>query len=139
MHKEVDWRGINDAADWIGDYLVRWGRVGVTQTKEKYGTVRVYLSFGFQDFHSITHPTHHFNRYPKWLRNLDFYVGRRLMSIINPIVIPYHGFLYKRAYSLALKKWPHLAREILVCADYLELLKDLKEYKDAILKYRDAE
>ena len=39
--KGVDWAGINDAAEYIGTSLERWG-VCVHQYKEKFGTIRVY-------------------------------------------------------------------------------------------------
>lgn len=130
----IDFKGIEEAASWIGSHLVRWGRVNVTQTKEKYGTARVYLYFGWHQFHSITHPRYVFNQYPKWLWNLDCTVGSKLIGLMNPIIIPYQQFLYKRAYKLAIKKWPHLRLEILNGADYPELLEELSMNADQLTK-----
>lgn len=52
----VDWDGINDAAEFIGTELKRRARIGVTQYKEKFGTVRVYCSLGWYNLHSIIYP-----------------------------------------------------------------------------------
>lgn len=121
----VDWKGISDAAVFIGTYLKRYGRINVTTMKEKWGTVRVYCSFGWHQFHSITHPGYVYSRYPKWLWKLDCLYSPYLFQFINRLVVPLHLKLYKRAYKLALKKWPHLAQEIIMGSDFAELLTDI--------------
>ena len=121
----VDWAGINEAARYIAHFLLRWGRVGVRDYKEKWGTVRVYLSLGWHQFHCITHPGHCYSRYPKWLWTLDCRYGYRLMKLVNWAVVPYHAWLYRLAYKRAVRKWPHLRAEIVSAADYHELLKGL--------------
>jgi hypothetical protein len=118
----IDWKGIGDAAYYIGANLRRWGRVGVTQTKEKFGTARVYCSFGWDQLHSITHPGHMHGRYPKWLWSIDCLYLSRCMWLVNWAVVPFHKWLYRYFYMRALKKWPHLAGEILLGADWTELL-----------------
>jgi hypothetical protein len=40
--KSVDWEGIGSAADEIGHFISRWGRITVSQTKEKWGMSCVY-------------------------------------------------------------------------------------------------
>ena len=80
--KDVDWQGIDDAASYIGDGLRFWGRVSVSQYKEKYGTVRVYCSLGLWDWHQLTHPGYAFNQWPKWLWPLNF-KGQWLMRLLN--------------------------------------------------------
>ena len=40
--KDVDWQGINDCADWIGQELTSFFPDWVQQTKEKWGMVVVY-------------------------------------------------------------------------------------------------
>lgn len=122
--KDVDWKGINDAAEYIGTNLRRWGRVNVTQWKEKYGTVRVYCSFGWYQLFSITHPGYVYSRYPKWLWSLDCAVLSRFVTKLNFLVIPLQVRLYKHLYKKALEKWPHLRLEILSGADHSELLKE---------------
>lgn len=121
----VDWAGINAAARFIGQSLVRWGRINVRDYKEKWGTVRVYCSLGWYQFHSITHPRHCYSRYPQWLWVLDCRVGSRVVRPLSWAVLPYHKWLYRRTYRKAVEKWPHLRREILCAADFHELLEGL--------------
>lgn len=124
--KDVDWDGICDSAIYIGKNLRRWGRVGVRQYKEKYGTVRVYCSLGWSSFHCITHPGHCFSRYPKWLWSLDCKIGTKIVPFLfNWWIMPYHKWLYRKLYKDMVKKYPHLKEEILCVADYDELLKNL--------------
>lgn len=120
---------VGEAAQYIGAYLRKYGRVNVRQTKEKYGTVRVYLSLGWHQMHSITHPGYVFSQYPNWLWKLDCLYLSKAMRLINPLVVKYHIWLYKRAYRNAVKKWPHIRTEILCDADYLELLDDCDDIK----------
>ena len=121
----VDWKGIDDAAEFIGVNLRRWGRVNVRQYKEKFGTVRVYCSFGWHKFHNITHPGWCRGQYPDWLWHLDCDIGSLVIKPINYVIVPYQRWLYRLFYRIAVKKWPHLRREILCAADYSDLLKGL--------------
>jgi len=88
-------------------------------------SVRVYLSFGWHQLHSITHPSYCYNQYPNWLWKLDVLYFSKIISKLNYIVVPFHVWLYKRAYKKVLKKYPYIRDEILSCADYPELLKGL--------------
>lgn len=117
---------IDEAAYWIGKQLKRWGRVSVRQTKEKFGTARVYCTLGFYGLHCITHPGYVYSQYPKWLWHLEiYYFPRVIIPISNLIVIPYHRWLYRKVYQLAMKKWPHVSKNILHGADFSELLNNL--------------
>jgi len=125
--ENVDWTGIDQAAFYIGSFLKRWGRMPVSAMKEKYGTARVYCSFGWYGLLTITHPGWcHYGPYPKWLQYLDIYVLSRVIPYTNWVVVPYHKFLYKIAYKKALKRWPHLKNEILDGADWQEYLTHLR-------------
>lgn len=121
MHKwgkeGVDFGGIYDAASYIGGKLRTYGRVNVSDMKEKYGTARVYVSFGWTQLHDITHPGYH---YIQW-KGGHYYVP----SWLNYLVIPYQKWLYRYYYKKALKKFPHLVEEILTGADWSELLLNL--------------
>lgn len=122
--ENVDWKGINDAAHYIYHYLKRW-RVPVRDYKEKWGEPRVYTGFGFERgwlFNTIFYPGHnYFYRGPKWLRRIDYMIP---IDWLNPLVVPFHVWLYKKAYRNAIRKWPHLREEILHGADYDELLTE---------------
>ena len=123
----VDWEGINSAASYIGLFCRKWGRISVTQYKEKYGTVRVYCSFRWVSLHSLTHPGYVYSQYPQWLWSADIrYIGPFFRkSGLSFLIWQWQKFIYRLAYKNALKKWPHLRKEILSCADFDELLEGL--------------
>jgi len=125
--KDFDWGGLNKAIDFIETSLVRYGRMNVMQAKEKFGTARIYMgTIGWYQMHSLTHPRSAFSRYPKWLWNFDCDHGPKIMNFLfNWWVIPYHKWLYRTVYWIAVKRWPRLREEILCCADWLELLKGI--------------
>jgi hypothetical protein len=123
--KDCDWKGIDDAARYIGLWLRRYARMNVSDIKEKWGQPRVYVSFGWHQLFCITHPGYAYSRYPKWLWYLDIYYISGIVQLLNPVVVPIHKFLYKWRYKKAIQKWPHLKGEILSGADWPELLKDL--------------
>jgi len=116
---------VDQAAYEIGQFCRKWGRIGVRQTKEKYGTARVYCSFGWYQLFSITHPGYAYSRYPKWLWVLDCRYISKLIAPLNKIVAPYHVFIYRLAYKRAIKKFPLIREEIISGADWKELLEDL--------------
>jgi len=121
--EDFDWEGLDKAVSFIHANLLRFGRIEVRQSKEKFGTARIYCSLGFSQLHSITHPGHCYNRYPKWLWNLDCIYGSKLIPFLfNWWVVPYQKFVYRKVYQEACKRWPHLEKEICCCADFRELL-----------------
>lgn len=121
---------VGDAANYIGVFCRKWGRIGVRQTKEKWGTVRVYCGFGAGQFHTLTYPGYVYSQYPHWLWVLDLrfsysWFGQIFWSGINKILLPWQKFIYRKAYSNALKKYPMIRKEILACPDYRESLEGL--------------
>lgn len=126
---EVDWAGISDAAEFIYKYLIRWGHVPVRDHKEKYGTVRVYTTLGWERGWLIQHlfyPNHLYYRFPQWIRKIDYLIPTHWL---NTFLYPYHKWLYRRAYDLAVQKWPHLFLEIVIHADYPELLSNAVQFR----------
>ena len=89
----VDWEGIGDAADEIGESLRKWGGIYVSCTKEKWGCACVYMHFGV------------------------YRLGK-----LNHLIIPYQQLVYRLVYWLALRKRPHLKQEIIAGADFPELI-----------------
>ena len=132
--KGVDWKGINDAAYFIGDFCRTWGRMNVRDMKEKYGTVRVYTSLGIRSLLQLTHPGFcHYRPYPGWLTRLDINHGERIFQYTGLslfFIKVWHPFIYKFAYKRALAKWPHLRKEILACADWPELMPEYYNFED---------
>jgi hypothetical protein len=139
---------VSKAACDIGRYCRKRGRISVRDMKEKYGTARVYCSLGWFTFSDILWPGHICHRYPfgtsRWGWKLNYTKFGKLLgklfwktdiwfskiflhnSLAANIVERYHIRVYQKAYEVALKKYPHIAREILYGADYPELLKHLK-------------
>jgi len=113
---------VDNAARYIGLFLRKWGRVGVRDYKEKFGTCRIYLSLGWEQLHSITHPGHCYSRYPHWLWILDCKYLSKIVRLFNYVILPYHIWLYNKAYQNAIKKWPHIKEEILIQADFPDLI-----------------
>ena len=120
--KDVDWDGIWEAARYIGTYCRRWGRLG-GDYKEKFGTVRFYAHFGWLSLHTLIYPGYVSSQFPKWLWCLDCRViGPVLRKLFERPFRWWQTKVYARAYWNALYRWPHLRAEILLCADYLELI-----------------
>lgn len=126
MHRwgdeNVDWRGIEEAAEWIGKNLSRWGRIDVSQTKEKYGEVRVYCSFG-GSLYNLCYP-YEYIFYPKLNKFQLFLYKFRIPRWFQK----YQQWVYSRVYRAAIKKWPHLTGEILSGADWPEYLPGAEKY-----------
>lgn len=119
--KDVDWKGIDDAAYYIADYCRRWGRLG-GQYKEKYGTVRFYARFGDLSLHGLIYPGYVYYQFPKWLVRVDLAIRTPLHFCLGHLFTWIQHRVYSRAYRNALKLWPHLQAEILCNADYPELI-----------------
>lgn len=118
--ENVDWHGLNEAPYFIGDWLRRWTRMSVSDMKEKFGTVRVYCSFGWSSFYHLWRPQYMW--VPKWWPwSLDLAISGHIMPVLNKIVVPIQTRAYVWRYKKAVQKWPHLYNEIVSGADWGEL------------------
>lgn len=122
---------VENAASNIGNFCRRWGRINISQTKEKYGTARVYVHFGTYDLHGLIWPGYAYIQYPKFYHILTF----RFLLPFASIIHIYQKFIYKTAYLRMIKKYPHIRDEICDGADYSEFIltpeeriEDLNEY-----------
>lgn len=105
---------VAEAADFIASYCRRWGRFSC-YGKEKYGVVRLeYVYMGSTSFHSLLFPGKLYIDIPMWLYMVD---SRFSMYVTQPLfgglLYKYQLFILKRAYKLAVKKWPHIKDEIM--------------------------
>lgn len=120
---------VDDAAHEIGLFCRRWGRIQVRQTKEKFGTARVYCSFGLSGhwaIHGLIKPGWIYYQWPRWIYHIDCFLSNSwLTSFIDRVLVPYQCFIYRLAYKRAIRRYPHIREEILCCADYSSLLKGL--------------
>lgn len=115
-----DFIELDNIAYWIGEYCRKWGRLG-GQTKEKYGTIRFYASFGGLSLHTLIYPGYVYSQFPNWLWKLDiWYISPVLQFFFEGLFVKWQMFIYKRAYIKALYNWPQYRREIMQSADYLD-------------------
>jgi len=114
---------LNDAVDFVAHYCMRWGRFGGDH-KEKYGTLRFYAMFHHQ-LHDLFYPGHYYIRWGKPFVWIDHFYMRGPFGWFRALIQRWQTKIYRRAYRLALARWPHLRKEILCCADYSELLEGL--------------
>lgn len=109
----------------IGEPLRKRYRLQVMQCKEKYGTVRVYCTFGWYSLHDFIYPGYAFNRFPRWLTSLDNHILGPIVHQFSKIGIPIQRWAYRRAYAKAVAEYPHYRTAILTCADWPEYLENL--------------
>jgi hypothetical protein len=120
--ESFDWAGLDKVCNYMTGMRKYW-RMPVMDIKEKYGTLRVYNGFGFDSLEAIQHPGHVWRKWPRWTWSISHF--RPLLYLINRAVVPVHMRVYRHYYKQAIKRWPHLRRAILVCADFPELLRGL--------------
>lgn len=118
---------VEQAAYDIGEFCRKWGRIHVGQTKEKWGTARVYCSFGYLSLHSLLYPGYHYKRHywPDWLWAFDIYYLSKALNFFARPLHRYQQIVYRLGYWKALKKFPMIREEILAGADYPEYLEGL--------------
>lgn len=110
------------ACEFLERYCIRYGRLG-GQVKEKYGTIRFYARFGAFSLHGLMKPGYNYYTYPRWLLHLDSeYFEPLINKLFGRMLYKWQEYIYGRAYTLALKKWPHLRKALLCGADDPELI-----------------
>ena len=124
--EDFKWEYLDKAIHMIAEDLRFW-RIVVTQSKEKYGTCRIYCSLGWNCLLNITHPGYCWYPYPKWLIRLDLYVLSRIIPKLNFLILPIHKWAYRNAYKKAVDMFPEIEEEICCMADYVELLDFYKQ------------
>lgn len=121
---DFDWEGLNQAQDYIWTHAIRWGRM-CFHTKEKYGTIRYeWLSFGV-GLHRLFYPAHLYIR-QTWLYQLDYKIVIPVLEFLrlDKIIMAYQWWVFKTVIKKAIKKWPHLKKEILADLNYRLVKKD---------------
>ena len=124
----LDWKAVGEAVEYLDKNLRKW-RIDVRQSKEKFGTVRIYCSLGIQWWPQITHPGSVWYRWPEYLKFIA-YPGkyspfRWLLRLTNIVAVPIHLWAYRRYYRKAVEQWPHIKDQILSDADWPQLLEGL--------------
>ena len=124
---DFDWQALNEACTFFSTNLKRFGRISVTGCKEKYGTMRLeffYWGAHYNEFfQSLIHPGRLYITTPGWLRTIDFKIAAIAGRIgLSYIISAYQRLIFNIVTVLAVKKWPHIQREILDEYEFNELL-----------------
>lgn len=108
----------------IGHVLRKYGRMNVVDTKEKYGTARVYCNFGLYGLHSIIWPGYVYIQWKyAWMTKLDRAIGVRITNLLNYIVVPYQEWLYRKVYTKYIQLYPMYKDALLDGADWKEVIE----------------
>lgn len=124
-----DWKGLNEAIWYMHQRMVKLARIGV-HSKEKYGTARLYCYF-VANFHSLLYPGYVYCQYKsKFIWGLDVYYGEQILYYtgLHYLIFKWQKYVYIDTYRKAVKKWPHLTREILCAADQIDWLDEAGVY-----------
>lgn len=129
-----DWASLGKAEDDITNFCRRWARLG-GQSKEKFGELRFYASFGLSLHYLLLPGYHHYGWMPKWLVWFDQSIFSPMCNklLISGIWLKYQQLIYRIAYQRALNKYSHIAAEIGGGADFPEY------FADSIVTTKDAE
>jgi len=129
--RSFDWKQLDESIEMVSSFMRFWGRIGVN-SKEKFGTARIYTLFWDGSLHGLIYPGYYSCQFPKWLWKLD-------CGFISPLVrwtrLPklahwYQRKIYSMAYSKGLKHFPAMKVELVIAADFDELIKE----RPAIMK-----
>ena len=129
-----DWKQLDESIEMVDSFMRFWGRIGVN-SKEKFGTARIYVTFWDGTLHGMVYPGYHFSQFPQWLWSFDLkYIGPFLRwTRLQKLIFWYQRKIYSKAYSRAIKAFPKIKIELVVAADREELIK---EYKTIMAMYR---
>lgn len=125
--EDFDWEMLDESIEMVDSFMRFWGRIGV-QSKEKFGTARIYTTFWDGSLHGLVYPSAHFSRFPKWLWAFDLKYLAPLVRYfkLQELVNWYQSKIYGLAYSRAIKAFPKVKIELVVGCDHEELIKEHK-------------
>lgn len=125
--EDFDWEALEDCQRIIYKYHKRGFLSSLC--KEKYGTLRWYVSFGCLSLQTLIYPGYMYNQLPKFLQKFDnnifMPIGNKLFG---SFFIWWQKKVYNWIYQKMLRKHPHIKEEILECADWPEFIKGAEEY-----------
>jgi hypothetical protein len=122
--EDFDWEQLDEAIKMVASFMHFWGRIGV-QSKEKFGTARIYVTFWDGTFNGIIYPGYHFNQFPKWFWPIDYKISSFMRWIrLKKLVNRYQSKIYGMAYSKAIRAYPKVKIELVISADFEPLIKE---------------
>lgn len=123
--------------------LMRWGRINVSDWKEKYGSLRVYCTFGWYEFHTLVHPGRKYVTWPTWVRTIDIKLTEVILERLklSLVVFAWQKLIYNVVYHLAFRLFPDQALKLYLGMDYPEHLWSRDRLEVMVLKKQleDAE
>ncbi len=141
MYYSIPHKRVHDIPEYIAKRLIRYGLISVQDHKTKYGSIRVYVSFGIHDLLDLFEIVIYSNGIWFLYTRTSFYkskgyyyfkdtlIGKllrkaRIPDIINDfLIIPYQKLIYKMVYRRAIRKFPNFKYNMLDGADYPELIE----------------
>lgn len=123
--KDFDWKALDDCQQIIYKFH-KFGFLS-PHCKEKYGTLRWSVDFGWISLHTLIYPGYMHIKFPKWLYNLDYYVFTPILEIFfSRLFTWWQKKVYNWIYQVMIKKHSHIKEEILQCSDWPEYIKGAK-------------
>jgi hypothetical protein len=135
--EDFDWKGLADCESILYKYCYRYGRFG-GQIKEKFGSLRFYAQLNSPSLHSLLYPGYYYKHknFPNWLWSADiWYITPFIQKVFGRPIYWWQSKVYEYAYKQCLKKYPHLAAEILTSADFPELIKGATRKEETETEY----
>ena len=110
--EDFDWNGLYKAQTIIEKWC-RCARLAI-HAKEKYGTIRQSLYPWRGSLHELIYPGYVSSQFPNWLWHVDcLFISKYMPKFIIKFVQKIQRFFYNVGLAKAVKKYPHIADEIL--------------------------
>ena len=123
--RNFDWKALNSALDVLYFWGNKIGRIG-GQMKEKYGEARWYAHIcEISKLSDVIYPGYAYYQWgadTKPFYNVLDQVSSVYMRPFTKLIYRYQRFMYAFAYRRAITKYPHIAKEIISCADHEKIL-----------------
>lgn len=119
-------KDLNDAIDYCQTVWTRYGRIGSSGSKEKWGTFRHNVDFyyAYWPIHELLKPGYHYYRYGRRLMILENYLGYIVRFLrLDYVVRKWQAVVYNYAIQKVCRKYPEIIDELVVDSDYPELIK----------------
>lgn len=114
------------AINYCTERWYKYGRIGTTFSKEKYGTFRHNTTpyYGSWPIHELINPGYVYYQWPKWLLPWEMKLGKVVQFLrLDRVVRWYQSIVFNYTIQTAVKKWPHIAYELLVDTDQWEWIR----------------
>ncbi len=135
--EDFDWEALNEAMNDIFNFCKKWAYMHI-HMKEKYGSIRYEFTFSYLvksyiPLHDILKPGYLYIRYTnnEKLNNFIFWLDRNMVGPlirvmrIDALINKYRRWIFDKSIIKTVKKYPHIAEEILEDYPFEEKPKQL--------------